>query len=33
MIDGKEWLVLADGRTGDIIKKVPWPAPPMPHVV
>jgi hypothetical protein len=31
-IDGKEWLVLADGRTGDIIKKVPWPAPPMPHV-
>ena len=32
MIDNKEWLVLADGRTGDIIKKVPWPAPPMPHV-
>jgi hypothetical protein len=31
-IDGKEWLVLADGRTGDILKKVPWPAPPMPHV-
>ena len=30
--DGKEWLVLADGRTGDIIKKVPWPAPPLPHV-
>jgi hypothetical protein len=31
-LDGKEWLVLADGRTGAIIKKVPWPAPPMPHV-
>lgn len=32
MIDDKEWLVLADGETGRIIKKVPWPAPPMPHV-
>src|SRR5208283_512683 len=32
MIDNKEWLVLCDGRTGEIIKKVPWPAPPMPHV-
>lgn len=32
MIDGKEWLVLADGRNGNIIKKVPWPAPPLPHV-
>lgn len=32
MIDDKEWLVLADGRNGDIIKKVPWPAPPLPHV-
>jgi hypothetical protein len=31
-MDGKEWLVLADGRSGDIIKKVPWPAPPLPHV-
>jgi hypothetical protein len=30
--DGKEWLVLADGRTGDTIKKVPWPAPDLPHV-
>jgi hypothetical protein len=30
--DGKEWLVLADGRTGDVIKQVPWPAPPLPHV-
>jgi hypothetical protein len=31
-LDGKEWLVLADGRDGSIIKKVPWPAPPPPHV-
>jgi hypothetical protein len=31
-IDGSEWLVLADGRNGNIIKKVPWPGPPMPHV-
>jgi len=32
LIDGKEWLVLCDGRTGEIIKKVPWPAQPFPHV-
>lgn len=31
-IDGKEYLVLADGRTGDVLKQVPWPAPPLPHV-
>lgn len=31
-IDGKEWLVLADGRDGSILRKVPWPAPPPPHV-
>lgn len=31
-LDGKEWLVLADGRDGSIIKKVPWPAPQPPHV-
>jgi hypothetical protein len=24
--------VLADGRTGNVIKQVPWPAPPLPHV-
>jgi len=30
--DGKEWLVLADGRTGEVIKQVPWPAPALPHV-
>jgi hypothetical protein len=32
ILDGTEYLVLADGRNGDIIKKVKWPAPPMPHV-
>jgi hypothetical protein len=32
LIDGKEWLVLADGKTGDVIKQVPWPAPALPHV-
>jgi hypothetical protein len=31
-LDGKEWLVLADGRDGSIIRKVAWPSPPMPHV-
>ena len=31
-IDGKEWLVVADGRTGEILRKTPWPAPPRPHV-
>jgi hypothetical protein len=30
--DGKEWLVLADGRNGNVIKQVPWPAPALPHV-
>jgi hypothetical protein len=32
IIDGQEWLVMADGRTGAIKKKVPWPTPAMPHV-
>ena len=32
MIDGKEWLVMADGRTGAIKHKVEWPTPPLPHV-
>jgi hypothetical protein len=31
-MDNKEWLVIADGRTGEIIRKTPWPAPPLPHV-
>jgi hypothetical protein len=30
--DGKEWLVLAEGLTGKVIKQVPWPAPNLPHV-
>ena len=32
IIDGKEWLVMADGRTGAIKHKVEWPTPPLPHV-
>ncbi|MES2274907.1 MAG: hypothetical protein V4592_02715 [Bacteroidota bacterium] len=31
-IDGKEWLVIANGQTGDIIRKVEWPTQPLPHV-
>ena len=31
-IDGKEWLVIADGRDGHIVRKTSWPAPPLPHV-
>lgn len=31
-IDGKEWIVMADGRTGDVKHKVEWPTKPMPHV-
>jgi hypothetical protein len=29
--DGREWLVLADGRTGRIIRQVAWPTQPLPH--
>jgi hypothetical protein len=32
MMDGKEWLVMADGRTGAVKRQVPWPTQPMPHV-
>jgi hypothetical protein len=32
IIDGKEWLVMADGRTGAIKHKVEWPTPLLPHV-
>ena len=32
IIDGKEWLVMADGRTGAIKHKVEWPTTPLPHV-
>jgi len=31
-IDGKEWLTMADGATGAIKHKVPWPTQPLPHV-
>ena len=27
-----EWLVAADGRTGDIRHRTPWPTRPLPHV-
>ncbi|MBP3355749.1 MAG: hypothetical protein J6K95_01075 [Rikenellaceae bacterium] len=30
--DGKEWLVIADGRTGRIKAKTPWPTKEHPHV-
>jgi hypothetical protein len=29
---GREWLVMADGMTGQIKKQVEWPTPPLPHV-
>jgi hypothetical protein len=32
IVDGKEWLVMADGRSGAIKHQVPWPTPPLPHV-
>ena len=32
MIEGKEWLVVADGATGAVRHQVPWPTPPLPHV-
>jgi hypothetical protein len=31
-IDDKEWLVVADGATGNIKKQTPWPTQPLPHV-
>jgi hypothetical protein len=30
--EGKEWLVVADGRTGRIVRRTPWPTRPLPHV-
>lgn len=30
--DNKEWLVFADGETGQIKKQTPWPTKPLPHV-
>jgi len=32
IMDGKEWLVMADGATGAIKHKVEWPTQPLPHV-
>jgi hypothetical protein len=31
-VDGKEYLAIADGMTGEIRHQVPWPTQPMPHV-
>ena len=31
-IDGREWLVAADGMTGAIKHRTPWPTRAMPHV-
>ncbi|WP_125185356.1 hypothetical protein [Botryobacter ruber] len=31
-MDGKEWLVIADGQTGNIKRKTEWPTKPLPHV-
>lgn len=30
-LEGQEWLVVADGRTGNIKRKTPWPTRPLPH--
>ncbi|MCX6334853.1 MAG: hypothetical protein NT092_11215 [Bacteroidia bacterium] len=30
-IDGKEWLVMANGETGEILRKTEWPTQPLPH--
>ncbi|HVT88196.1 MAG TPA: PQQ-binding-like beta-propeller repeat protein [Tepidisphaeraceae bacterium] len=32
MIEGKEYLTMADGMTGEIKYKVEWPTQPLPHV-
>lgn len=32
LLEGEECLVIADGKTGEIRKKVLWPCPPLPHV-
>jgi hypothetical protein len=31
-IDNTEWLVVADGRSGEVRHKTPWPTQPLPHV-
>lgn len=30
-LEGKEWLVVANGINGEIISKVEWPCPELPH--
>lgn len=30
--EGKEFLVIAQGETGSVVSKVPWPTRPLPHV-
>ncbi|MXV16513.1 hypothetical protein [Hufsiella ginkgonis] len=30
-LDGKEWLVIASGETGQVKKQVEWPTRPLPH--
>lgn len=32
MIDGKEYLVMYEGATGEIKHKIEWPTPALPHV-
>jgi hypothetical protein len=32
MEEGKEWLVIANGESGAIVSKTPWPTRPLPHV-
>ncbi len=31
LFDDKEWLVIANGQTGEIIRKTEWPTQPLPH--
>ena len=30
--EGKEWMVIADGRTGKVLRQTEWPTKPLPHV-
>lgn len=32
LIDGIEYLVIANGQTGEILRKAEWPTQPLPHV-
>lgn len=31
LVDGEEWLVIADGPTGEVLHRTPWPTQPAPH--